>query len=71
MLRAASDASRAFGCSDEEEEEQDVEVENTYYNAKALKATNIDQALAEFAKVCRTTTSLHSGIRCNPSLVIT
>lgn len=57
---------RAFGCSDEEEEEQDVEVENTYYTAKALKATNIDQALAEFAKVCRTATSFSKRHKVSP-----
>ncbi|KAL3610990.1 hypothetical protein D5086_002010, partial [Populus alba] len=40
-----------FEYSDEEPEEQDVDIENQYYNSKGLVETDPEGALAGFAEV--------------------
>ncbi|KAJ8476019.1 hypothetical protein OPV22_019746 [Ensete ventricosum] len=40
-----------FDYSDEEPEEQDVDIENQYYNSKGLVETDPEEALAGFAEV--------------------
>lgn len=42
-----------FEYSDEEQDEADIDVENTYYSAKGVKQTDPQAALQEFAKVRR------------------
>ncbi|KAL9277430.1 hypothetical protein ACSQ67_025025 [Phaseolus vulgaris] len=52
----ASDADMedyGFEYSDEEQEEQDVDIENQYYNSKGLVETDPEGALAGFAEVVR------------------
>ena len=52
----ASDADMedyGFEYSDEEQEEQDVDIENQYYNSKGLVETDPEGALSGFAEVVR------------------
>lgn len=42
-----------FEYSDEEQEEQDVDIENQYYNSKGNIETEPEEALSGFAEVVR------------------
>ena len=51
LMDDAADEDYDFDYEEDEDEDVDADIENMYYNAKAKRADNIDEAIHDFEKV--------------------